>query len=266
MFPFTTKKKSVVAFHRALTAILGTLEDSWEIVYVDDGSRDSSLSLLLRPQEHDPRITVVELSRNFGHQPALSAGLIVAGGDAVVVMDGDFQDPPEVVAQLVEAWKSGAKVVVAKRSRRAEKWLRGNLCSFFYKMLGLISDFPIPLNAGIFRLLDRPAADAINNLQECNRYLPGLRAWIGFPTVVVSYQRAERPSKPKQTFLRLFKYAMDAVFSFSFKPLRVGLTLGALMFLSGVVLASLLVAGAIYHPPGSSNCSQGNEETRGQWW
>jgi polyisoprenyl-phosphate glycosyltransferase len=170
----------------------------------------------------------------------------VAGGDAVILMDGDFQDPPEVVPRLVAAWKSGAKVVVAKRSRRAEKGLKGTLLSLFYKMLGLISDFPIPLNAGIFGLLDRQAADAINNLQECNRYLPGLRAWIGFPTVVVFYERAERPSKPKQTLLRLFKYAMDAIFSFSFKPLRVGLTLGALMFFSGFGLASLLVASALF--------------------
>jgi glycosyltransferase involved in cell wall biosynthesis len=163
--PIYNEEEIILAFHRALAAVLDTLEDSWEIVYVDDGSGDSSLSLLVGLQERDPRIAVVELSRNFGHQSALTADLKVAVGDAVILMDGDFQDPPEVVPRLVEAWKSGAKVVVPKRSRRAEKGVKGTLFSLFFKMLGLISDFPIPLNAGIFGLLDRQAADAINSLQ-----------------------------------------------------------------------------------------------------
>jgi len=245
--PIYNEEEIVVSFHHALAAAMDTLEESWEVIYVEDGSRDASLPLLLGLQERDPRVIVVELSRNFGHQPALTAGLHVANGDAVVLMDGDFQDPPEVVPRLVAAWKQGAKVVVAKRSRRPEKGLKGTLLHLFYKMLGLISDYPIPLNAGIFGLLDRRAADAINNLQEGNRYLPGLRAWVGFPTVIVFYERAERPSsKPKQTFLKLFKYAMDAIFSFSFKPLRVGLTLGALMFVSGFGLAAALVASALF--------------------
>ncbi|HEY6969304.1 MAG TPA: glycosyltransferase [Candidatus Angelobacter sp.] len=243
--PIYNEEEIVVSFHKALASALESLEEPWEVLYINDGSRDASLPLLLEIKDRDPRVVVVELSRNFGHQPALTAGLHVARGDAVVLMDGDFQDPPEVVPKLVAAWKSGAKVVVAQRSSRAERGLKGTLFALFYKLLGLISDFPIPLNAGIFGLLDRQAVDAINNLQEGNRYLPGLRAWVGFPTVVVLYDRAERPSsKPKQTFLRLFKYAMDAIFSFSFKPLRVGLTLGTIMFVSGFGLAAALVLSA----------------------
>lgn len=187
----------------------------------------TALSLLLEIQRRDHHVAVLEFSRNFGHQAALTAGLKVAKGDAVMLMDGDFQDPPEVLPRMVRAWKDGAKVVIAERSSRAEKGIRGRLFPLFYKVMGLISDFPIPLNAGIFGLLDRQAADAIINLQEGNRYLPGLRAWVGFPTSIVYYERADRAAgEAKQTLPKLFKYAMDAIFSFSYKPLRLGLVLG----------------------------------------
>ena len=150
-------------------------------------------------QQHDPRVSVVEFSRNFGHQAALTAGLQIAKGDAIMLMDGDFQDPPEVLPRMVQSWKDGAKVVIAERSSRAETGLRGKLFPLFYKVMGLISDFPIPLNAGIFGLLDRQAADAIINLSEGNRYLPGLRAWVGFPTAIVYYERAGRAAGEAET-------------------------------------------------------------------
>lgn len=145
---------------------------------MDDGSRDRSLQLLLAHQAHDARVTVVELSRNWGHQPAITAGLSIAKGSAVVLMDGDLQDSPEVIPDLVRAWENGAQVVVAERRSRRERGLRRMLFPLFYKVLGYLSDFPIPLNAGIFGLLDRQATDAINRLSESNRYLPGLRSWV----------------------------------------------------------------------------------------
>jgi polyisoprenyl-phosphate glycosyltransferase len=224
------------------------LKESWEIVYVNDGSRDRSLSLLVDIQRRDPRVTVVEFSRNFGHQAALTAGLQVARGDAVMLMDGDFQDPPEVLPRMVEAWKGGAKVVIAERTGRAERGIRGRLFPLFYKVMGLISDFPIPLNAGIFGLLDRQAADAIINLQEGNRYLPGLRAWVGFPTAFVYYERADRAAgEPKQTLLKLFKYAMDAIFSFSYKPLRLGMALGGMVLAFTLFLSLVSVGNTLFH-------------------
>lgn len=227
---------------------MDTVQEPWEIVYVNDGSRDSSLSLLLGIQKLDPRVTVVELSRNFGHQPALTAGLQTARGDAIMLMDGDFQDPPEVLPQLVEAWKGGAKVVIAERTSRAERGIRGRLFPLFYKLMGLISDFPIPLNAGIFGLLDRQAADAIINLQEGNRYLPGLRSWVGFPTDFVYYERADRAAgKPKQTLLKLFKYAMDAIFSFSYKPLRLGMALGGIVLAFSLFLSAISIGNTLFH-------------------
>jgi dolichol-phosphate mannosyltransferase len=244
--PIYNEEDNVPEFHRAVKAVMEATGEDWEIVYVNDGSTDCSLDLLLEIQKRDPGVTVARFSRNFGHQAALTAGLQLAKGNAVILMDGDFQDPPEVLPGLVLAWQNGAKVVIAERATRAEKGLRGKLFPLFYKVMGFISDFPIPLNAGIFGLLDRQAVDAINRLQEGNRYLPGLRAWVGFPTAVIYYDRAARAAgEPKQTWTRLIRYAMDAIFSFSYKPLRLGMVLGAivlsvaLMFGVGVIGLSL---------------------------
>ena len=164
-----------------------------------------------------------------------------------MLMDG-FQDPPEVLPRMVQAWKDGAKVVIAERSSRAETGLRGKLFPLFYKVMGLISDFPIPLNAGIFGLLDRQAADAIINLSEGNRYLPGLRAWVGFPTAIVYYERAGRAAgEAKQTLPKLFKYAMDAIFSFSYKPLRLGLVLGVIVLAFTLFLSLVNLGNTVFH-------------------
>src|SRR5215475_14310841 len=246
--PIYNEEENVQDFHKAASRAMNAMHDQWEVVYVNDGSRDSSLTLLLEIQKRDQHVTVVDLSRNFGHQAALTAGLETAKGDAVILMDGDFQDPPEVLPQLVEAWKNGAKVVIAERTRRADKGVRGKLFPLFYKLMGLVSDFPIPLNAGIFGLLDRQAADSIINLQEGNRYLPGLRAWVGYPTAFVFYERADRAAgRPKQTLLKLFRYAMDAIFSFSYKPLRLGLALGGLVLAFSLFLSVISLGNTVFH-------------------
>jgi dolichol-phosphate mannosyltransferase len=248
--PIYNEEENIVAFHAALEAVLNNIEDStkesWEVIYVNDGSEDTSLALLLEIHNSDSRVAVAELARNFGHQAALTAGLKIARGDAVILMDGDFQDPPEVLPRLVSAWKNGAKVIVAQRASRVEKGIRGKLFPLFYQVLGWLSDFPIPLNAGIFGLLDRQAVDAINRMGEGNRYLPGMRAWIGFPTSIVFYDRAERAAgEAKQTLVRLIKYAMDAIFSFSYKPLRLGFALGGLIFPITLLLISLRLAAGL---------------------
>jgi glycosyltransferase involved in cell wall biosynthesis len=246
--PIYNEEENIPAFHTAIRSVMESMEEHWEVIYVNDGSRDKSLSLLVEIQQHDPRVTVVEFSRNFGHQAALTAGLQVAKGDAIMLMDGDFQDPPEVLPRMVKAWKDGAKVVIAERSSRAETGLRGKLFPLFYKVMGLISDFPIPLNAGIFGLLDRQAADAINNLSEGNRYLPGLRAWVGFPTAIVYYERAGRAAgEAKQTLPKLFKYAMDAIFSFSYKPLRLGMVLGGIVLAFTLFLSLVNLGNTVFH-------------------
>src|SRR5262249_23166058 len=149
-------------------------------VYVNDGSRDASLRLLRDLQKDDPHVVVVELSRNWGHMGALWAGMQTARGDAIVLMDGDLQDPPSVIPEMVAAWRNGAQVVTTvRRSRQESRRALAVLFPLFYRVLGALSDFPIPLNSGIFGLLDRQALDSINSLREGNRYLPGLRAWVG---------------------------------------------------------------------------------------
>jgi dolichol-phosphate mannosyltransferase len=170
---------------------------------------------------------------------AISAGLQTAHGDAVVLMDGDFQDPPEVVPELVAAWRGGAQVVTAvRRSRQERRKILAKLFPIFYRLLGALSDFPIPLNAGIFGLLDRQAVDSINSLREGSRYLPGLRAWVGYKTGVVLYDRQDRAGgEGKLTFLSRIKYAMDAITSFSYKPLRLSFGLAGFAISLAVILA-----------------------------
>ncbi len=155
------------------------------MIYVNDGSGDQSLSILTRLHEEHPKTVVVaDLSRNWGHQQAISAGLSLAQGDAVIIMDGDFQDPPSLIPEMVAAWKQGAEVVIAHRTRRSEHGLRRILFPLFYRLLGYMSDYPIPLSVGIFGLVDRKVCNVLANLQETNRFLPGLRSWVGFRTVV----------------------------------------------------------------------------------
>src|SRR5258708_17448046 len=158
---------------------------------------------------------------------AISAGLQTARGRAVILMDGDFQDPPEVLPRLIEAWRDGAEVVVAvRRSRQESRKLLATLFPLFYRILGTLSDYPIPLNAGIFSLMDRKAVDAVNAMGERNRYLPGLRAWVGYKSAIVNYDRQDRAGGDgKLSFLSRIKYAMDAITSFSYKPLRISFAL-----------------------------------------
>jgi dolichol-phosphate mannosyltransferase len=246
--PVYNEAALIERLHREVANAIEQVEAIWEVIYVDDGSRDESLAMLREVQARDSRVVVVELSRNWGHQSAISAGLSIATGDAVILMDGDLQDPPSVIPDLVRAWRDGARVVVARRSSRKDRGLRGMLFPLFYKMLGFLSDFPIPLNAGIFGLLDRQAADAINRLSETNRYLPGMRAWVGFKTKVVFYDRAERAGgETKQSLWRLLKYALDAIFSFSYKPLRfclgAGMGVSCFAMIYGVALVVLRLLG-----------------------
>jgi glycosyltransferase involved in cell wall biosynthesis len=242
--PIFNEQELVRLFHAAVADAMNDVGETWEAVYVNDGSRDSSLDLLRELQLEDAHVVVVDLSRNWGHMGAISAGLQTARGDAVVLMDGDFQDPPEVLPELVAAWRGGAQVVTAVRgSRQERRKVLAKLFPLFYRVLGALSDFPIPLNAGIFGLLDRQAVDSINSLREGNRYLPGLRAWVGYNTAVVLYDRQDRAGgEGKLTFLSRIKYAMDAITSFSYKPLRLSFVLAGF----SMSLAAILAVSSIF--------------------
>lgn len=250
VMPMYNEEQLVPLVHAAVVDALDRLDDSWEVVYVNDGSRDRTLELLLERQREDPRVTVVELSRNWGHNAAITAGLQVARGDAVAMMDGDLQDPPAVVLDMVAQWRKGAQVVVGRRLSRHEKGIKRLLYPVFYKFLGMLSDFPIPLGVGICGLVDRQVLNEINRLQEGNRYLPGLRAWVGFKNAVVWYDRPDRMAgETKYTWPRLFKYALDAIFSFSYKPLRISLVLGGFTVLFALLYGLLLLSFHWNHVP-----------------
>src|SRR5512146_1554116 len=257
--PIYNEEEILFLLHSRVSEVMNSIGESWEVVYVNDGSKDNTLKLLLDYQGRDPHIVVVDLSRNWGHMGALTAGMRVARGDAVVLMDGDLQDPPEVIPDMVAAWRAGAKVVTTVRRKREEsrKYL-AVLFPLFYRILGMLSDFPIPLNSGIFGLLDRQALDAFNNLQEYNRYLPGLRAWIGYPTAIVYYDRKDRAGgEGKLSFVSRIKYALDAITSFSYKPLRLSFALGIpamglailgtiALFLSGHLTGAAVIIAAVF--------------------
>jgi dolichol-phosphate mannosyltransferase len=243
--PIYNEEELIVRFHEALANAMESARTDWEVVYVNDGSKDSSLELLKELQASDPHVVVADLSRNWGHMGAISAGLTTARGRAVILMDGDFQDPPEVLPQLIDAWRDGAEVVVAvRRSRQERRKVLAKLFPLFYRVLGTLSDYPIPLNAGIFSLMDRRAVDSVNALGERNRYLPGLRAWVGYKNAIVYYDRQDRlAGEGKLSFLSRIKYAMDAITSFSYKPLRLAFALFGFATAMTVILAlSMLFA------------------------
>src|SRR5215472_11376259 len=239
--PIYNEQELILRFHEAVANAMERIGGDWEVVYVNDGSTDSSLELLKGLQTLDPHVVVVELSRNWGHMGAISAGLKTARGRAVILMDGDFQDPPEVLPELIEAWRDGAEVVVAvRRSRQERRKILAALFPLFYRVLGTLSDYPVPLNAGIFSLMDRKAIDSVNAMGERNRYLPGLRAWVGYKNAIVYYDRQDRAGGDgKLSFISRIKYAMDAITSFSYKPLRLCFVLA---FISSCMAAILAIA------------------------
>lgn len=201
-----------------------------ELLFVDDGSHDNSVALLMRARQRQPDIRVVQLSRNFGKEAAVTAGLEHARGDAVVLMDADLQDPPELIPRMVAEWRRGADVVLMKRrSRAGESWLKRTTASLFYRLINRISDASIPVDTGDFRLMSRRTVDALNRLPERNRYLKGMFAWVGMPTVTLEFDRDPRAAgKTKWNYLKLMHLAMEGITSFSTRPLRLALLLGLL--------------------------------------
>jgi dolichol-phosphate mannosyltransferase len=219
--PIFNEQENLPELRRRLVAALETTGQPFEIVLVNDGSRDRSGEIARQFHGEDPRIKLVELSRNFGHQPAVTAGVHHARGDCVVLIDADLQDPPEVIPEMVKKWQEGYEVVLGERHSRSEHGVRGIGFRLFYPVLRALSDLPSAPDAGIFGLMDRRVVEEFNKLPERNRFIPGLRSWLGFKQASVMYDRNDRAAgKPKQTLRRLIHYAMDGIFSFSYRPLR----------------------------------------------
>src|SRR3954468_10070015 len=208
--PIFNEQENLPELRRRIGAALDSTGDSWELILVNDGSRDASPAMIRKFHDEDPRIKVINLSRNFGHQPAVTAGIHHARGDCVILIDGDLQDPPELIPELVRSWKDGNQVVLAERRSRSETGTRGLGFRIFYPIFRRISDLPSAPDAGIFGLMDRRVITEFNKLPERNRFIPGLRSWLGFKQTSVLYDRNERAhGAPKQTLRKLIRYAMD---------------------------------------------------------
>lgn len=240
--PVYNERTVLPELHARLVEVLEGLSYGWSVTYVDDGSTDGTVELLRELCRDDSRVGALELSRNFGQQLAISAGLSVADADAVVLMDGDLQDPPEVIPDLVEEWEAGHDVVYAVKEDRKEGWLKRALFDLFYRILRKLSTVEIPAHAGNFSLMDRSVVEVINGMPERNRYISGLRAYVGGRQTGVRYERGARSAgEPRQTPAKLLKMATDAFFAFSEIPLRIATAMGIVVsVVAFVVLANVL--------------------------
>lgn len=227
-----------------LKSVLESLEDySCSVLLVDDGSHDRSPDIMALAAERYGWLRFVRLSRNFGHQAAISAGIAEAEADAYILMDGDLQDPPALIPELIKAWTVGAEVVLAERTSRKETPLRLFLMNLYHRYSGLLSDFKMPSNTGLYSLLSAEAMAAVRSMKERNRYFPGLREWIGFKTSRVYYDRDERyAGEPKQNYRRLIHLALDSIFCYSYLPLRMVTYVGTFISFVGFALALFFTA------------------------
>lgn len=214
--------------HERIAEVMSQSGESWELILVDDGSTDGSTDKIRQMAESDNRVRKVIFARNFGHQIAVTAGLDYARGDAVVIIDADLQDPPEVILELIAKWREGYEVVYAQRvEREGETWFKRITASLFYRTIYRITDVKIPLDTGDFRLLDRKVVDVMNSMRERHRFLRGMSAWVGFKSIGVPYKRAARfAGSTKYPLKKMLKLALTAVTSFSYVPLQIAMWLG----------------------------------------
>lgn len=246
VIPIFNEAENIAELLSRLALSLGSLSD-YEILLVDDGSTDHSGPLIVRYCEQDNRIKLISFSRNFGHQIAISAGMKHATGDALIVMDGDLQDPPEVLPQFIAKWQEGYEVVYAIRQKRKENIFKRILYRIFYRVLSKLSPFHIPLDSGDFGIVDRKIYSILNAFPERNKFIRGLRAWTGYRQIGIAYERAARlKGTPKFTFRKLVKLAYDGLLSFSDVPLKLASWLGFLFVLVSVVSIMILIVMKLY--------------------
>ena len=243
--PVFNEEAVISEFYRRMTAVFESIAEQWEMVCVNDGSSDASLSMLLALRDQDARIKIVDFSRNFGQQLAITAGMDYAQGDAVVIIDVDLQDPPELIEDMIAKWREGYEVVYAVRAdRRGESRFKMWTASAFYRLLHRITDVEIPVNTGEFRLMDRQVVLAMRRLREQHRFMRGLSSWVGFRQIGIEYQRAERfAGDTKYPLSKMLRLTLDAITSFSYIPLRLSTYFGfflALLSLLGIIVTMVL--------------------------
>ena len=226
--PIYNENESLRELYRRVTAVMDTLETPWELVLVDDGSEDGSTDIIRELTSNDDKVRPVIFARNFGHQIAVTAGLDHSSGDAVIIIDADLQDPPEVILDLIQKWKEGFEVVYAVRAKRkGESWFKLFSAAAFYRIIQRITDVNIPMDTGDFRLLDRKVVQVLNTMREKHRFLRGMSVWVGFKQTGVEYDRAERyAGETKYPLKKMIRLASNAITSFSYFPLQLAMYLG----------------------------------------
>jgi dolichol-phosphate mannosyltransferase len=255
VIPVFNEQDTLSALYERLCGLLANLDGDAEVILVDDGSRDNSLDRMLELHARDPRFRVIKLARNFGHQMAITAGIDLAEGQAVVVMDADLQDPPEVVLEMAARWREGYEIVYGVREdRTTDSWFKRTTARAFYRILGRLADIDIPMDTGDFRLIDRRAVEAFKGMREGSRFVRGMFGWMGFRKIGVPYARAERyAGETKYPVRKMAKLAMDALVGFSRVPLRLAMSVGfvcSMLAIAGGASAVFLKVFGIYSAPG----------------
>lgn len=258
--PVYNEAPTLPLFCERVIAALEPLGEPFELVLINDGSRDGSLDVMIAQHERDPRIKVVNFSRNFGHQLAITAGIDYARGAAVVVIDSDLQDPPEVIPDLVAKWREGYGIVFAQRAEReGETWFKKATAAFFYRLIRRITNVNIPVDTGDFRLMDRKVVDTLKRMREHHRFMRGLSVWVGFKQTGVEYKRAPRHAgETKYPLNKMIRFALDGITSFSYLPLQLATTFGFIV--AGISLLAL-IAVIILRLTGSQNAFYGQAST-----
>lgn len=241
IFPIYNEEGNIELLYKTMDKLLATNKKyDYEIVFVNDGSRDSSIDMLIDLQKSDSRVIVVDFARNFGHQIAVTAGIDHAHGDALIIMDSDMQDPPKVSFELIKKWEEGYEVVYAQRRSRKDTFFKKITASVYYRVLHSLADIDIPRNTGDFRLIDKKVAEQMRAMPEHNRFLRGMVSWIGFKQIAVQFDRDERHAgETGYPLKKMIKFAMDGIMSFSSAPLK-------LISRTGYTIAFLALIGIIY--------------------
>lgn len=240
VIPMYNEQDVIFETIRRVKLVMVSMEEPYELLFIDDGSEDSTCKTVKSYMKRDKSIRLISLSRNFGHQAAITAGIDYAFGDAVIIIDADLQDPPEVIPDMVALWKQGYEVVYGKRkSREGENWFKELSAKCFYRLLQSMTDIDIPVDTGDFRLIDRKVCNTLKSLDERNRYVRGLVSWVGFKHIACEYERGARlAGETKYPLRKMMRLAIDGVVGFSYKPLRLAGWFGGVMCLCSIIVFS----------------------------
>lgn len=248
--PVYNEEEVINESYRRLTEVLEKTGETYELIFVNDGSRDRTLELALEICANDKRVKLIDFARNFGHQLAITAGMDASSGNAVVVIDADLQDPPEVIPLMLEKWREGYEIVYGKRlKRQGESAFKKLTAKVFYRTLDKLTDVDIPVDTGDFRLIDRKVCDALKKVPEHNRYVRGIVSWLGYKSCPVEFERQKRfAGTTKYPLKKMIRFASDAIMSFSYKPLKLATLFGSLALLTSVVVLILYAIFGLLNP------------------